>query len=312
MMTAFWDNLRNNPVLISELRARMRGRRTFILLGLYLLVLSGLLFSIYTTIYQDTQIQSYYIGSFQRMLEASSNLGKAVFYGTNILLLLGVTFVSPAYTANAIVGEKERQTYDLLAVTALSARDIVLGKLNAIMVFMGLLIFATLPFQTMAFVFGGVAIGDIVLSTVLLLLSTLLYSCFGLFVSSFARSTTAANMISYAIIVPLLLGVPFFLFLVGVAGASATFAWLEHPPFLIALVLVYGILFFVSINPVSMAVASAIFVQETGNYFFSVESFLNNRIPLPAPWLVFVVFSLLASYILIKATISRVARVPRM
>ncbi len=312
MMATFWQSVRNNPVLINEMRARMRGRRTFILLGVYLIILSGLLFSIYATIYQDTQIQSYYIGSFQRMLEASSNLGKAVFYGTNILLLLGVTFVSPAYTANAIVGEKERQTYDLLTVTALSARDIVLGKLNAIMVFMGLLIFATLPFQTMAFVFGGVAIGDIVLSTVLLLLSTLLYACFGLFVSSFARSTTAANMISYAIIVPWLLGVPFFLFLMGVVGASATFAWLEHPPFAFAVILVYGILFFISINPVSMAVASAIFVQETGNYFFSVETFFKSGVPIIAPWSVFVVFSLLTSYILIKATISRVARIPRM
>ncbi len=309
-MAKLWLAIRNNPVLINELRARMRGRRTFILLGVYLLVLSGLLFTIYISIYQDTQT-SYYSGGLQRMLEASSNLGKAVFFGTNILLLLGVTLVSPAYTASAIVSEKERQTYDLLVITALSARKIVLGKLNAILVFLGLLILATLPFQTMAFVFGGVAFTDILLATLLLMLSALLYSSLGLFVSSIARTTTVANMINYAIVVPLLLGVPFLMFLVGVASAGAVFNWLEQPPFVVAILLTYSILFFISINPVSMAIASAIFLHETGNYFFSVETFFQNSVPLPAPWLVFVVFSLVASYILIEATITRVDRVAR-
>ncbi len=309
-MAKLWLAIRNNPVLINELRARMRGRRTFILLGVYLLVLSGLLFTIYISIYQDTQT-SYYSGGLQRMLEASSNLGKAVFFGTNILLLLGVTLVSPAYTASAIVSEKERQTYDLLVITALSAREIVLGKLNAILVFLGLLILATLPFQAMAFVFGGVAFTDILLATLLLMLTALLYSSLGLFVSSIARTTTVANMINYAIVVPLLLGVPFLMFLVGVASAGAVFNWLEQPPFAVAIFLTYSILFFISINPVSMAIASAVFLQETGNYFFSVETFFRASIPIVSPWLVFVVFSLVASYILIKATITRVERVPR-
>jgi len=310
-MAKLWLAIKNNPVLINELRARMRGRRTFILLGVYLLILSGLLFTIYTTIYQDTQMP-YYGGGFQRMLEASSNLGKAVFYGTNILLLLGVTLVGPAYTASAIVSEKERQTYDLLVITALSAREIVLGKLNAILVFLGLLILATLPFQAMAFVFGGVAFTDILLATLLLMLTALLYSSLGLFVSSIARTTTVANMINYAIVVPLLLGVPFLMFLIGVVSAGAAFSWLDQPPFIASLILVYGILFFVSVNPVSMAIASAVFLQETGSYFFSVETFFRANIPIVSPWLVFVVFSLVTSYILIKATITRVERVPRM
>lgn len=309
-MAKLWLAIRNNPVLINELRARMRGRRTFILLAVYLLVLSGLLFTIYTSIYQDTQAP-YYSGGLQRMLEASSNLGKAVFFGTNILLLLGVTLISPVYTASAIVSEKERQTYDLLIITALSAREIVLGKLNAILVFLALLILATLPFQTMAFVFGGVAFTDILLATLLLMLSALLYSSLGLFVSSIARTATVAHMINYAIVVPLLFGVPFLMFLIGVASAGAVFNWLEQPPFVVAILLTYSILFFISINPVSMAIASAIFLQETGNYFFSVETFFQNSVPLPAPWLVFVVFSLVASYILIEATIIRVERVSR-
>lgn len=312
-MANFWMGLKNNPVLINELRSRMRGRRTFWVLGVYLLVLSGLMFTIYVTVYQDAVASSYYyVGQFQRSLEAASTLGKAIFYGTNILLLLGVTLVAPAFTASAIVSEKERQTFDLLVITALPARDIVLGKLSAVLVFIGLLLLATLPFQGMAYFFGGVAFTDILLAMLLLLLTTLLYCSWGLFVSSFARTVTVANMINYVAIIPMLLGVPFILFLVGVVSAGAAYSIFQHPPFPVAIVLTYFILFFVSINPVSMGIASAIFVQETGNYVFSIEQFFNQSIPIISPWVVFVVFALVVSYILIKATISRVARVPKM
>ncbi len=311
-MANFWMGLKNNPVLINELRSRMRGRRTFWVLGVYLLVLSGLMFTIYVTVYQDAVASSYYyVGQFQRSLEAASTLGKAIFYGTNILLLLGVTLVAPAFTASAIVSEKERQTFDLLVITALPARDIVLGKLSAVLVFIGLLLLATLPFQGMAYFFGGVAFTDILLAMLLLLLTTLLYCSWGLFVSSFARTVTVANMINYVAIIPMLLGVPFILFLVGVVSAGAAYSIFQHPPFPVAIVLTYFILFFVSINPVSMGIASAIFVQETGNYVFSIEQFFNQSIPIISPWVVFVVFALVVSYILIKATISRVARVPK-
>ena len=311
-MANFWMGLKNNPVLINELRSRMRGRRTFWVLGVYLLVLSGLMFTIYVTVYQDAVASSYYyVGQFQRSLEAASTLGKAIFYGTNILLLLGVTLVAPAFTASAIVSEKERQTFDLLVITALPARDIVLGKLSAVLVFIGLLLLATLPFQGMAYFFGGVAFTDILLAMLLLLLTTLLYCSWGLFVSSFARTVTVANMINYVAIIPMLLGVPFMLFLVGVVSAGAAYSIFQHPPFPVAIVLTYFILFFVSINPVSMGIASAIFVQETGNYVFSIEQFFNQSIPIISPWVVFVVFALVVSYILIKATISRVARVPK-
>ncbi len=311
-MAKFWTRLKDNPVLINELRSRMRGRRTFWVLGVYLLLLSGLMFTIYVTVYQDAVASSYYyVGQFQRSLEAASTLGKAIFYGTNLLLLFGVTLVAPAFTASAIVSEKERQTFDLLLITALPAREIVLGKLNAVLVFIGVLILATLPFQSMAYFFGGVAFGDILLAILLLLLTTLLFCSWGLFVSSFARTVTIANMINYVAIVPMLLGVPFMLFFVGVVSAGAAFSIFQHPPFLVAVALTYFILFFVSINPVSMGIASAIFVQETGNYAFSTEQFFNQSIPIISPWVVFVVFALVMSYILIKSTISRVARVPK-
>jgi len=313
-MNNLFTTWRNNPVIVNELRSRMRGRRAFLILAAHLFLLSGLTFIIYISIYEQSQMYSgyYYGGGFQRMLEASSNLGKGIFYSTTFLLLFIVSLVGPAFTAGAIVSEKDRQTYDLLVITALSPKDIVMGKLNAILIFMGLLILATLPFQSMAYFFGGVAFSEILISTLVLLLTTLLFCSLGLFVSSFARSTTIANMINYAAVVPLLLGVPFFAFLTAILSGGYIFERLfGDPPFIVAALLTYGILFFLSINPLSMAFTSEIFVQETGSYFFSVENFFDFNLPIIAPWVIYVVFSLVVSFILIRAAIYRVGRVSR-
>ncbi|MFQ5575413.1 MAG: hypothetical protein ACE5G8_00335, partial [Anaerolineae bacterium] len=66
----------NNPVIVNELRSRMRGRRAFWVLIAHLTLLSGLVLTVYLTIYEQTQSYNrvYYGGGFQQMLEASANL----------------------------------------------------------------------------------------------------------------------------------------------------------------------------------------------------------------------------------------------
>ncbi|MEM7031054.1 MAG: ABC transporter permease subunit, partial [Chloroflexota bacterium] len=252
--------LTENPILINELRLRMRGKRAFLVLAAHLILLSAIVFLVYLAVYEDTQ--SYgrysYAGNFQRALEASSNAGQAIFYGTSMLLLLFVSIIAPAFTAGALVGEKERQTYDLLTITTLSARAIVAGKLYAIMTFLTLLIMATLPILTMAYFFGGVTIGEVLISILVLIITALVFSSIGLFVSSFARSTTAANLTTYAIVIPLLLGVPFFVFVFGIlsSGIFLDGFLTDDPPLLMAAVITYVAFFFLSINPLSMAVTS--------------------------------------------------------
>ena len=309
MMSNPFTAWQNNPVIINELRSRMRGKRAYLILAAHLFLLSALAFIIYLAVYEQTQTYNYYYygGGFQQKLAASSTLGKSIFYGTVFLLLFIVSLVGPAFSSGSIVSEKDRQTYDLLVITALSAKEIVTGKLNAILIFMGLLILATLPFQGMAYFFGGVAFGEVIISTLVLLLTALLFCSLGLFVSSFARSSTIANMINYAIIIPLLLGIPFLIFMIGVLSSGVFFDRLfSDPPLVLAVPLTYGILFFLSINPLSMAVTSEIFIQETGSYFFSVEQFFDHQMPIIAPWIVYVIFCLVVSYIFIRAAIRRV------
>lgn len=304
----------DNPIIINELRSRMRGKRAYLILSGHLFILSALVLIIYLIVYQETQVsRNYYYGSgFQQMLEAGATMGKSVFYGSSLLLLFIVSLVAPAFTAGAIAGERDHQTLDLLTITALPPRSIVLGKLNAVLVFMGLLILAILPFQSMAYFFGGVEVWEILISTLILLLTTLLFCSLGIFVSSFARSATIANMINYAAVIPLLLGVPFMSMFMGILTGGLFFErFLDNAPFVLIAAITYIILFLLSINPLSMAFTSEIFIQETGSYFFSVERFFDSDVPIIAPWIIYVIFCLIMSYIFIAAAINRVGRVDR-
>lgn len=304
---------KNNPIIINELRSRMRGARAYWILAGYLFLLSALVLIIYLTIYEQTQGYNqnyYYNGGFQQMLQASANMGKAVFYGTALLLLFIVSLIGPAFTAGSIAGERDHQTLDLLTITALKPGAIVSGKLNAVLVFMGLLILATLPFQSMAYFFGGVAFPEIFLSIVVIFLTALLFCSVGLFVSSFSRSVTIANIINYAVVVPILLGIPFVAIVFSIFSSGLFFEpLLADPPFIMAAIMTYIFLFFLSINPLTMAITSEMFIQETGNYFFSVENFFDHNIMIVAPWLIYVVFCAVGSFILISATMTRLNRV---
>ncbi len=65
-------------------------------------------------------------------------------------------WIAPALTAVAIAGERERGTFDLLRVTLLSEKDIILGKLGACLarLWPGFLVLVLLiPFQ---FLWGGI------------------------------------------------------------------------------------------------------------------------------------------------------------
>lgn len=311
-MNGLLSYFNKNPILVNEFRLRMRGKRAFLVLAGHLILLSSIVLLIYFAVYEDTQsYSSYYAGSFQRALEASSNAGKAIFYSTSMILLMFVSIVAPAFTAGALVGEKERQTYDLLSITTLSARAIVLGKLNAILTFVLLLILATLPFLTMAYFFGGVAIGEVLVAVLVLFITALLFSTVGIFVSSFARSTTTANLTTYAIVVPILFGIPFFAFIFGIlsSGIFLDSFLSDNPPVVLAALITYVIAFFLSINPISMAITSEIFLTETGKYFFTVERFFDYDFPIIAPWIIYVIFGLAVSMVLILITIRRVGRV---
>src|SRR5574337_1301831 len=168
--------LTRNPVLLKELRGRMRGARAFVVLTFNLVLMSGLVTLIYTV--YAAAVSAPYGGTNRQMI------GKFVFFGVVGMELLLVCFLAPAFTVNAISGERERQTFDLLRTTLLSARALVFGKLASALSYVLLLLLAALPLQSLAFLLGGVAPQDVLIASAVLIGTSFLFGAAGLFFSS--------------------------------------------------------------------------------------------------------------------------------
>ncbi len=300
--------LTRNPVVLKELRGRMRGARAFVLLTFHILAMSGfvtLLYAAYTA-----SASSPYSG-FDRQA-----LGKVVFFGVVGIELLMVCFITPSFTVNAISGERERQTYDLLRTTLLSARALVFGKLASAMSFVLLLLLAAFPLQSLAFLLGGIAPEEVAIASLLLFVTAFLYGAAGILFSSIMRRTLGATVLTYSFVLLTTLGLPIILIatlpILGVIGFSS-----NTPPIILQVVLIYGLGLFICTNPLAAGIASEVILLENNTVFYFTQSIYDPntsnsiQLPLVSPWLPFAVFALLFGLVLIFLSILAVRRAER-
>jgi len=150
-----------NPVLVKEVRSRFRGPRGFAALTSFLILLTAFAYLLYRMQIGNMSRSAYYGGygpggPANVYAGAAAEIGQAVFATVAVLEMLFMAFIAPALTMNAISSEVERQTYELLLATPLSAWAILRGKVGAALGYVLLLIFSALPVISLAFLFGGV------------------------------------------------------------------------------------------------------------------------------------------------------------
>jgi ABC-2 type transport system permease protein len=193
-------------VAVKELRGRMRGRRAFVVLTVYLLLLAG--FGWMVELILERQKSGLFAGSGAL---ASAQIGQGIFIALMMLETLLVIALAPAFTAGAISMEREKQTLDMLATTPVSSLSIVIGKLLSALTYLVVLILASIPLTAIVFVFGGVAPDDVVRGYVVLLTTALGLCCVGLFWSALMKRTQAATIATYFSMLAVTLG-SFFIF----------------------------------------------------------------------------------------------------
>ncbi len=115
------------------------------------------------------------------------------------------SLLAPTFAAGAITGEKERKTYEMLLASPLRPGAIVLGKLLASLVPLGILIFSSLPIVVLALPLGGVSIYEVLAAYAALGLSIVTFGMISVACSSFFRRTAASLVVSYLLILPLAL-----------------------------------------------------------------------------------------------------------
>jgi ABC-2 type transport system permease protein len=297
----FWRQLRENPVTVKELRSRMRGRRAFVVLTVHLLLMSGFITLIYSAFASSAS------GPYG---PDSRDVGKVIFSSVLGMQVLLVIFVGPSFTAGAITGEKERQTYDLLRTTLLSAKSFVAGKLVSSLSYVLLLIFAAIPLQSIAFLMGGVAFIELFLSQVIVLVAAVTFALWGLYASSRMRSTLAASVATFGGALFITAGIPvivglFSLILGPILFGAASVSWVVEA------VIGYGLLVLAATNlPATLIVSDMFLLEEGALFFFKASSIFGSRSAwLFSPWPLFLIFYSLLALLLFWGCVRRVRKI---
>ena len=174
-----------NPIVAKEYRARMRTWRSPFAMTVYVVLLGGIGWLVFSAIANNT------FGS------GLSNYGQTLFTFLILFQVALLAFITPALTAGAISGERERQTIDLLFVTPLPTFSIIWGKLLASMSFVVLLLILSVPIFSMVFLFGGIELDQVLDAFAVTGVTALTLGLVGLAFSSLFRRSLVSTVAAY-------------------------------------------------------------------------------------------------------------------
>ncbi len=180
-----------NPVFEKEVMLEFGKRKAMFVFLFYLLILAGVMPFGLSRVYTSTS--------------PPSTAGRSFFYTICIAQWIMIMFIVPSFTVNAIYSERERKTLDILLLTHLRVRDIVIGKLLYGITFAFLLIFSSLPLASVVFLIGGISPLELVKHYAILFLWSILAACIGIFFSAREKKSAMAVSRTYGLIVAITL-----------------------------------------------------------------------------------------------------------
>jgi ABC-type transport system involved in multi-copper enzyme maturation permease subunit len=184
-----------NPVLQRELLVNLRMVRAFVLLFLYQALLATVVYFAWP---KDTHLD---LTPGSENAQQTRFLVDLFFIGQYVLASL----MAPSFAAGSITGEKEQHTYEMLLASPLRPAAIVLGKLIAALTHLAVLIFASLPIVMLCLPLGGVHISELLAAYLGLILSVITFGMISVACSAFFQRTSAALVVSYLLILPLVI-----------------------------------------------------------------------------------------------------------
>ncbi len=184
---------RLSPIVVKEVRQLARGREFHYAFSAALLV--GLAVAFFGA---------------ADALTGNGTSGRWTFTAlTGALALLGLVVV-PLGAFNALRNERLEQTLELIMLTALSPRRVVIGKLLAQSVKLGTLFAGLAPFIAMSFLLGGIDFATILVAMLVVFMWSLCVSAACLFLSSLVKSRAVSGFVFGGIGVVMLLAMVVF------------------------------------------------------------------------------------------------------
>ncbi len=212
-MTAFFrtylGTYLGNAVSRRDFRVQLRGNRSVVILGVYLLLLIG----ISLLVYNDSTARG--------MSLAQAQQGLRSFYSTAMgMVAFSACAIATATGATAIVMEAQRRQLELVTMTAAPARYLLVGKLVSSFRYTWMVLALSLPVAASCVVLGGATWTAVLLTYVLISLQAMLCAAIGLAISCHVNKPTAA--IGWAFAAAFLYGFVATSFSVGAAVRTAT------------------------------------------------------------------------------------------
>ncbi len=215
----------DNPIVLRDLRATMRGTRAFWFQAVYLGLLGVLAVTGYAISTGQNLLGSIAVGDYGPrtfgIVDAQRQLQQ--FYYFIFLTLAGlITLIAPALTATSVSDERQRQSLDLLITTPLSATEMLVGKLMSSLAFLGLLLALSLPASALCVMLGGATIGDMLRVYALLAVDAVVLAAVGLYFSCACKNSLHAVIWTYVSVIAFV-GITFVVgFLVGTNGNTSS------------------------------------------------------------------------------------------
>ena len=225
-----------NPILVKETRQALKSRQFTASFWLVLLFGGGWSFVGIAILMPSV----YYLPS-----------GRFMLVGYFLILCIPLLLVVPFSAYRSLATEREDGTYELLSITALSARQIVTGKLGSALMQMLVYYAALAPCIAFTYLLRGMDVGTILVLLVGTFLVSVLFSCVGLVFAGMHRSRQWQALSSVLLLVLLIAaGWMWGLFMVALITEGRTaldtvdfwygvgFALTMYATFLILLILV--------------------------------------------------------------------------
>ncbi len=292
---------RLNPVMVKELRGRMRGVRGFAIISIFLTLMSFFTMLLYLLRVPAGGVV------------VTGDLGRELFIGVLFIELMLIIFIVPALTAGAITTERERKTYDLLQTTLITKATFVVGKMQSALGYIVLLLLSAIPLQSIAFLFGGVSEAELILALLVLLVSAIALGAFGMFFSSITERTLAATIRAYTVAIAITVGLPllalvFFQNAYGNVVNSFTNRFTENPT--VEATTIYLDMIATSLNPIMATLRSQQMLIDHQQLITMRVTLASNgaSIPILSPWVLLTLVYLAVTALLVLVSIRRMER----
>ncbi len=248
-----------NPIVKKDVKVQSRSMRICWGVFIYELILALAFFL--AMIIMEQQIRF-----------STSNIYSAMVWLYPVLALtqIGILgLIVPVRTASAISGEKERQTFDIMLTTSMTAFSVVMGKVMTAMIQSMFFVIASMPVMALSFVIGGMSWGYLFGFLALALLVSLFSASIGILCSSLCKKSISAVIMSYIIYIVFFLGtfLPYLLYEVALMNAAYSTTQTTNA----ALTYTYGenLYLFLLVNP-------AVYLAEFFGRVMTGESVVNT------------------------------------